>query len=115
MSDKKYTRDQLRKAWGAGRASAASSGSALVGKWFLEVTDGYKVGKGGKIESSTADGVFLCLLFDWVLAWFGPLTLGEQRLLRMDEMSDFHFYDSMEELIGEYQQFVAKMEKDWAT
>ena len=75
---------------------------ALEGKFFHSFKDGHVVWQGYVISEPT-DGYFLVQLFEWVIG--EPST---QKLVRIDTMLDWDFYDTAEEMNEAYQTKWAK-------
>lgn len=70
--------------------------SPLVGKWFHSV-EGETIKWQGEILAKINDGLFLVQLFSWIS---GDIT--EQKLVRLEDMLNWYFYDSNEIMNDRY-------------
>ncbi len=83
----RYSLDQLRGAWGAGKHGADRAPKpAMVGRFFHTVTENGELDRQGQIVSAEQDGYYMAQLYDA----FGERS--RQELVHFSRMVDWHFY-----------------------
>ncbi len=71
--------------------------TTLEGKFFHSFEND-KVKWQGYVVSEPKDGYFLVQLFDWLMG-----DLSDQKLVKLDDMVGWSFYDSNEDMIENYE------------
>ena len=90
----KYTIEQLRSAWGAGRHVAEKAGEVhpLEGKFFLQFDEKGDMHWQGRVLRPMENGTFLVQLFSWLDG-----RPNKQVIVKLDKMVGWSFYTSMDE------------------
>lgn len=101
----KYNIQQLRGAWGAGRAAQEKS-DGIVGKWFHSFKDGYVHWQGQVLSAQPADH-FLVQLYEWFLG-----EPNKQIVVPFSEMVGWTFYDSNEQMLHEWRYRLAPLDDE---
>lgn len=79
--------------------------SSLVGTYFLGTAEN---GWQGAIVAEPSPGVYLCELFGWAVG-----ESIEQRLVRLEDMAAWHFYDDAEWMRNAYEH--GSIQREWDT
>lgn len=103
----KYTLQQLRSAWGAGKNSRDDDAS-ITGKWFHNFTEDGLVHNQGQVLSAQPDGHFLVQLYGWLT---GGAT--DQKVVTIQEMTDWVFYHSNSDMVTAYEQKYYPAMQEW--
>ena len=96
----KYNIQQLRGAWGAGRA-AQTKADGIAGKWFHSFKDGYVYWQGQVLSAQPADH-FLVQLYEWLGG-----SPNKQVIVPFLDMVGWVFYDSSEQMMFEWEHRLA--------
>jgi len=96
----KYNIQQLRGAWGAGRA-AQTKADGVAGKWFHSFKDGHVHWQGQVLSAQPADH-FLVQLYEWFMG-----QPNKQVIVPFSDMVGWTFYDSSEQMMFEWEQRLA--------
>lgn len=75
---------------------STAPGGVLCGRWFL--SDAHR-GWQGQVAVEVRNGVYLVQLYDWLMG-----ERSTQRMVDVDEMCDWSFYDSAEEMRFAYDR-----------
>lgn len=97
---KKYSVDQLRSAWGAGR-NAQDLASGIVGKWFHSYDTNGLVMWQGQVISAQPEDHYLVQLFSWLTG----LENGS-KLVKFSAMAEWTFYNSSEQMQEYYYKYL---------
>ena len=75
----------------------------LVGQFFHSINERGNIEWQGWIIGNPEPGWYLCQLYEWMVG-----LPNIQRLVKIDEMSKWLFYDSSEQMIDSYENGAAR-------
>ena len=96
----KYNLQQIRGAWGAGRA-AQTKADGIAGKWFHSFKNGHSCWQGQVLSAQPADH-FLVQLYSWLTG-----EPNKEVVVPFSDMVGWTFYDSSEQMLFEWEHRIA--------